>query len=58
MPLPGKLRRDRDANAFVAATAAAQAECLVTQDRDLLAPEKPFGLRVVTPVQLIRELRL
>jgi len=30
----------------------------VTQDRDLLALEKPFGVRVVTPVQLIRELRL
>ena len=58
MPLSGKLSRDPDNNVFVATAVAAQAEFLVTQDRDLLILGKPFGIRIVTPVELIRELRL
>jgi putative PIN family toxin of toxin-antitoxin system len=58
LPLRGKLSRDPDDNEFVATAAAARATFLVTQDRDLLALQKPFGVQVVTPVQLIRELRL
>jgi putative PIN family toxin of toxin-antitoxin system len=58
MPLPGKLSRDPDDNVFVATAAAVQAAFLVTQERDLLALGKPFGVRMVTPVELIRELRL
>lgn len=58
MPLDRKLSRDPDDNVFVASAAAAQAAFLVTQDRDLLVLEKPFGVPIVTPVQLIRELRL
>jgi uncharacterized protein len=59
-PLPwrGKLSRDPDDNVFVATAVAVQAAFLVTQDRDLLTLHKPFGVRIVTPVQLIRELRL
>ena len=58
MPLPGKLSRDPDDNVFVASAAAVQAAFLVTQDRDLLVLGKPFGIRIATPVELIRELRL
>ena len=58
MPLPGKLSRDPDDNVFVASAAAIQAAFLVTQDRDLLVLGKPFGIRIATPVELIRELRL
>jgi len=58
MPLRGKLSRDPDDNVFVASAAAVQAAFLVTQDRDLLVLEKPFGVSVVTPVELIRQLRL
>jgi putative PIN family toxin of toxin-antitoxin system len=58
MPLPDKLSRDPDDNVFVATAVAARAVFLVTQDRDLLVLEKPFGVQIVTPVQLIRELRL
>jgi putative PIN family toxin of toxin-antitoxin system len=58
MPLRGNLSRDPDDNVFVATAAAAKAAFLVTQARDLLVLEKPFGIRIVTPVQLIRELRL
>ena len=58
MPLPDKLSRDPDDNVFVASAAAVQAAFLVTQDRDLLVLGKPFGIRIATPVELIRELRL
>jgi uncharacterized protein len=57
-PLSGKLSRDPDDNLFVATAIAAKAKFLVTQDRDLLVLEKPFGIAIVTPVQLVRELRL
>ncbi|MGO8925795.1 MAG: putative toxin-antitoxin system toxin component, PIN family [Limisphaerales bacterium] len=58
LPLRGKLSRDPDDNVFVASATAARAAFLVTQDRDLLALQKPFGVQVVTPVQLVRALRL
>ena len=58
MPLPRKLSRDPDDNVFVATAVTARAAFLITQDRDLLVLQKPFGVQVVTPVQLIRELRL
>jgi putative PIN family toxin of toxin-antitoxin system len=57
-PLSGKLSRDPDDNLFVATAVAAGAKLLATQDRDLLALEKPFGVAIVTPVQLVRLLRL
>lgn len=58
MPLRGRLSRDPIDNVFVASAAAARAEFLVTQDRDLLDLQRPFGIQVVTPVELIRALRL
>ena len=58
MPLSRKLSRDPDDNLFVATAMAAGAKFLATQDRDLLVLEKPFGVSVVTPVQLVRLLRL
>ena len=58
LPLRGKLSRDPDDNVFVATAAAVRATFLVTQDCDLLALEKPFGVAIVRPVELIRQLRL
>jgi len=58
MPLPGKLCRDPDDNVFVATAAAVRAGFLVTQDRDLLDLEKPFGIAIVTPADFNRQLRL
>ncbi len=58
LPLRGRLSRDPKDNLFVATAAAAQAAALVSQDRDLLALRKPFGVRIVTPVELVRDLRL
>ena len=58
LPLSGKLSRDPDDNLFVATAAAVPAAFLVTQDRDLLVLGKPFGVTIVTPVELVRQLRL
>ena len=58
MPLRGKLSRDPTDSVFVASAVAARAAFVVTQDRDLLALQKPFGVQVVTPVQLIQALQL
>jgi putative PIN family toxin of toxin-antitoxin system len=57
-PLGRKLSRDPDDNLFVATALAARAKFLVSQDRDLLVLEKPYGIAIVTPVQLVRLLRL
>jgi uncharacterized protein len=53
-PLDKKLSRDPDDNLFVATAMAARAKFLVTQDRDLLVLEKPYGVAIVTPIQLVR----
>jgi predicted nucleic acid-binding protein len=58
MPLRGKLSRDPTDNVCVASAVAAHAAFVVTQDRDLLALQKPFGVQVVTQVQLIQALQL
>jgi len=58
VPLAGKLSRDPDDKLFVATAAAVQASFLVTQDRDLLVLDKPFGVSIVTPVELLKQLRL
>ncbi|MEI7732706.1 MAG: putative toxin-antitoxin system toxin component, PIN family [Verrucomicrobiota bacterium] len=55
-PLPGKLSRDPDDNLFVATAIAAQAAYLVTQDRDLLVLQKPFGVAIVTPAEFMRQI--
>jgi putative PIN family toxin of toxin-antitoxin system len=57
-PLTGKLSRDPDDDLFVATAVSAGSQFLVTQDRDLLVLEKPFGVAIVTPVQLVRLVRL
>jgi hypothetical protein len=57
-PLIRKLSRDPDDDLFVATAVAAHANFLVSQDRDLLVLQKPYGVSIVTPVQLVRLLRL
>ena len=58
IPLSKALSRDPDDHVFIATALAAGAEYVVTQDRDLLTLEKPFGVAMITPVQLVRRLRL
>jgi putative PIN family toxin of toxin-antitoxin system len=57
-PIRQKLSRDPDDDIFIATAIAARAQFIVTQDRDLLELQKPFGIEIVTPVQLVRRLRL
>ena len=57
-PLRGKVSRDPDDNVFVATELAVEAQFIITQDRDLLVLGKPFGIAIITPVQLIRLLKL
>jgi putative PIN family toxin of toxin-antitoxin system len=58
LPLRTRLSCDPDDNLFVATAVAAGSKYLVSQDRDLLVLEKPYGVAIVTPVQLVRFLRL
>ncbi len=57
-PAPLGKARSRDAtdDPFLACALAAQANNLVTSDRDLLSLGKPFGIAVVTPAEFIKHL--
>jgi predicted nucleic acid-binding protein len=56
VPAPLGKPRSRDAtdDPFLACALAARAECIVTSDHDLLALDKPFGVSVLTPIELLR----
>jgi uncharacterized protein len=49
-------RRSRDArdDPFLECALAAQAQYIVSSDRDLLVLGKPFGIAIITPTQFIR----
>jgi uncharacterized protein len=53
-----RLSRDAGDNMFVGCALAANAAFIVTQDRDLLSLEKPFGIQVLRPRPFLRKLRL
>jgi putative PIN family toxin of toxin-antitoxin system len=55
-PAPLGKRRSRDPkdDAFLACALAGGADCVVTNDRDLLALGKPFGIAVLTPAEFLR----
>jgi putative PIN family toxin of toxin-antitoxin system len=53
----GKQRsRDRDDDMFLACALAAKGDYIVSNDRDLLTLERPFGIHIVTPAELLRAL--
>jgi predicted nucleic acid-binding protein len=58
VPVPlGKQRsRDPTDDPFLACALAARAECIVASDRDLLALGKPFGIAIITPVELVKRI--
>ena len=58
-PIPlGKARsRAPKDDPYLAAALAAKAEAIVTYDRDLLVLEKPFGIRIVRPIEFLRLLQ-
>jgi putative PIN family toxin of toxin-antitoxin system len=57
-PSPLGKRRSRDAkdDPFLDCALASRAEFIVTKDKDLLALEKPFGIKIVTPREFYRKL--
>jgi putative PIN family toxin of toxin-antitoxin system len=55
---PGKQRsRDAKDDPYLAAAIAARAEVLVSYDKDLLVLDKPFGIEVIRPAQLLRRIK-
>ena len=54
-PAPLGKRRSRDLkdDPYLACALGAGAKLIVTSDRDLLDLEKPFGIKIVTPVELL-----
>lgn len=55
-PAPLGKQRSRDAHddPYLAAALAAHAAVVVTNDRDLLVLEKPFGIRILRPAGFLR----
>jgi putative PIN family toxin of toxin-antitoxin system len=55
-PWPLGKRRSRDAkdDPFLACALASRAEFIITKDKDLLALDKPFGVKMVTPREFCR----
>ena len=57
-PAPLGKRRSRDAtdDPYLACALAAGAKIIVSRDEDLLVLEKPFGIQIVTPRELLKRL--
>jgi putative PIN family toxin of toxin-antitoxin system len=56
-PLGKPRSRDPDDDCYLACALQADAEAVVSNDRDLLALGKPFGIRVLTPIQFVKLVR-
>jgi putative PIN family toxin of toxin-antitoxin system len=56
-PLGKQRSRDRKDDRYLACALSAGAKLIVTSDRDLLDLEKPFGIKMVTPVELLLRIR-
>ena len=57
-PLGKAISRDPKDDEYIACALGAKAHCIVTQDKDLLILEKPFGIEIITPQQFLSELIL
>ena len=55
-PLGKRRSRDAKDDVYLAAALGASAEYIVTYDKDLLVLEKPFGIQIVTPRELLIKL--
>jgi predicted nucleic acid-binding protein len=56
-PTPGAVPRDPDDDKIVACAVAADAEYLVTRDRDLLSIGTYAGIAIIGPEQFLRIIR-
>ena len=57
-PAPLGKQRSRDAkdDPYLACALAAGAKIIVSRDDDLLALQKPFGIQIITPRELLTKL--
>ena len=55
-PLGKQRSRDRKDDPYLSCALAAHARYLVTYDRDLLKLEKPFGIEIIRPGELLRRI--
>ena len=55
-PLGKQRSRDKKDDPYLACALAAQASYIVTYDKDLLKLEKPFGIEIVRPAELLRRM--
>ena len=56
-PLGKQRSRDLKDDRYLACALAARAKFVVSNDRDLLDLEKPFGIAIVTPIQFLLHVR-
>jgi predicted nucleic acid-binding protein len=56
-PLGKRRSRDAKDDPYLSAALGAEADYLVTFDKDLLALGKPFGIPVITPAQLLKAIK-
>ncbi len=56
-PLGKQRSRDVKDDPYLAAALAAKAQVIVTFDKDLLSLDKPFGIGIITPAQLLRAIK-
>jgi putative PIN family toxin of toxin-antitoxin system len=57
VPLREAVCRDSRDDQFIACALAAQADAIVTRDKDLLSLGKPFGIPILTPRQLLSRIK-
>lgn len=55
-PLGKQRSRDPKDDPYLSAALAAETECVVTYDHDLLVLDKPFGIEMLKPAELLRRL--
>ena len=55
-PLGKQRSRDPKDDPYLACALAANAKIIITRDEDLLSLEKPFGIQIVTPRELLLRL--
>jgi uncharacterized protein len=55
-PLGKGRSRDPKDDPYLACALAAKARAIISRDEDLLALEKPFGIEVITPRELLKRL--
>jgi predicted nucleic acid-binding protein len=55
-PLGKQRRRDAKDDPYLACALAAGAKNIVSRDDDLLALQKPFGIQILTPRELLTKL--